>query len=149
MKRNSKLSAVLHTLLHMAHNQQAMTSAQLARVMDTNPVVVRRTMAGLRKAGLVTSEKGHGGGWRLAEGWGTITLKDIHIALGGHRLIAPTLGLEHPQCLVEQAVNAALGDAFDEAEAMLVRRLSGISLEQLARDFNQRAATHGTPIQGH
>ena len=63
MKRDSRLSAVLHALLHMAAQDRPMTSAELAVCMSTNAAVVRRTMAGLRKAGYVRSAKGHGGGW--------------------------------------------------------------------------------------
>ena len=43
-----------------------MTSEMLARAMGTNPVVIRRLMAGLRERGFVQSEKGHGGGWTIA-----------------------------------------------------------------------------------
>lgn len=71
MKRNSRLSAVLHALLHMAERDRPMTSEELAACLHTNPVVVRRTMAGLREAGLVTSGRGHGGGGRLAARWKT------------------------------------------------------------------------------
>jgi hypothetical protein len=36
--------------------------------MDTNPVVLRRVMAGLRDQGYVQSEKGHGGVRRTWKG---------------------------------------------------------------------------------
>ena len=67
MRRDNRLSATLHALLHMAEQNRPMTSAELAICMTTNAVVVRRTMAGLREAGLVRSEKGHGGGWEIAQ----------------------------------------------------------------------------------
>jgi DNA-binding IscR family transcriptional regulator len=38
----------------------------MAACAMTNPVVIRRTFAGLREAGIVAATKGHGGGWRLA-----------------------------------------------------------------------------------
>jgi DNA-binding IscR family transcriptional regulator len=63
MKQSSQLSDVLHVLLHLAQAQAPLTSEALAGAMKTNPVVLRRLMAGLRDAGFVTSEKGHGGGW--------------------------------------------------------------------------------------
>src|SRR3546814_14210830 len=66
MKRDSRLSGVLHVLLHMAEAGGPLTSASLAKAMQTNPVVVRRILAGLREAGFVRSEKGHGGGWKIA-----------------------------------------------------------------------------------
>jgi DNA-binding IscR family transcriptional regulator len=46
--------------------------------MQTNPVVVRRIMAGLRDRGYVRSEKGHGGGWQIACDFGAVTLRDIY-----------------------------------------------------------------------
>ncbi|WP_245941543.1 Rrf2 family transcriptional regulator [Cereibacter changlensis] len=38
-------------------------------MLRTNPSLVRRTMAGLRESGLVTSTKGRHGGWHLARSW--------------------------------------------------------------------------------
>ncbi|HRE88657.1 MAG TPA: transcriptional regulator, partial [Myxococcota bacterium] len=46
MRRDSRLSGVLHVLLHMAQHKGPLTSDHLAKAMDTNPVVIRRLMAG-------------------------------------------------------------------------------------------------------
>ena len=117
-----------------------MTSDELALCLHTNPVVVRRTMAGLREAGLVRSEKGHGGGWELARDLNSVTLRDIYDALGAPRLMAMGLPLAHPGCLVEQAVNRSLETTFAEAEALLVSRLGDVTLAKLAEDFSAEAA---------
>ena len=117
-----------------------MTSAELAICMNTNAVVVRRTMAGLRKAGFVRSEKGHGGGWEIACDLTKVTLKDIYEALGSPALLAIGIHLEGPPCLVEQAVNQSLTGAFAEAEALLIRRLGDVTLAALADDYRRRAA---------
>ena len=47
-------------LLHMAEQPTPQTLEILARAMNTNAVVVRRIMAGLRDRGFLTSRKGHG-----------------------------------------------------------------------------------------
>ena len=90
MKRDSRLSGVLHVLLHMAELDGPVTSALLAKAMDTNPVVIRRIMAGLRDQGYVRSEKGHGGGWSLADVTLAQLSTDFHKRLAGrgkgHRL---------------------------------------------------------------
>lgn len=143
MKRDSRLSGVLHVLLHMAEHSDAMTSEVLAKAMDTNPVVIRRIMAGLRDEGYVRSEKGHGGGWTLACNLSRVTLRDIYIALGSPSLLAIGNRTEAPGCLVEQAVNAALGQAFDDAEAMLLARLGEVTLEKLSADFHSRLTARG------
>jgi DNA-binding IscR family transcriptional regulator len=138
MNKDSRLSAVLHVLLHMAEHEGPSTSEQLARAMTTNPVVVRRVMAGLRDAGFVASAKGHGGGWMLSCDLNRVTLADVHHALGAPTLLAVGHRSPHPGCIVEQAVNAALGDAFEAAEQMLLKRLEGVTLAALSRDFHRR-----------
>jgi Rrf2 family protein len=149
MKQDNRLSAVLHALLHMADHGGPLTSADLAKMMSTNPVVVRRTMAGLRKAGFVRSEKGHGGGWELARPLDAITLRDIYDALGAPRLMAMGIPIAHPGCLVEQSVNRALGSAFADAEALLVARLGDVTLARLAADFSAGMAAHRHHHQDH
>lgn len=140
---------MLHVLLHMARHDQPYTSEQIARMLGTNPVVVRRTMAGLRKAGYVSSEKGHGGGWTMACDLQQVTLLDIHNAVGGPKIFAIGAGDDNPACGVERVVNAALEQALQQAEALLIARLGIITLADLARDFSALCVTDqhagGTP----
>ena len=138
---------MLHGLLHMAAQGKPMTSAELAVCMHTNAVVVRRTMAGLREAGFVQSVKGHGGGWTLACDLSKITLKDIYDALGAPTVLAIGIHLEHPSCLVEQAVNRALSPAFGEAERFLIDRLATVTLAQLAEDFRSQGGNRHSQKQ--
>lgn len=143
MKRDSRLSGVLHLLLHMQHAEGPLTSEVLAQAMDTNPVVIRRIMAGLRAADYVRSEKGHGGGWTLACDLNKITLRDIYEALGRPHLLAIGNRTESPGCLVEQAVNAALSKSFDDAQALLLARLGEVTLAMLGADVSGRLAARG------
>lgn len=141
MRTDTRLSRMLHVLIHMGRHEQPATSDTIAQMLGTNPVVVRRTMALLKEQGYVSSEKGHRGGWKLARPLAEITLLDIHEALGSSSIFAIGLSTDHPECLVEQAVNAALTDAFDAAQALLVQRLGSVTLEQLAEDFEARYQT--------
>jgi len=138
MNRDSRLSSVLHALLHMAEQDGPMTSDALAQCLGTNPVVVRRTMAYLRRAGLVASDRGHAGGWRIEVDLSTVTLLQLHEALGEPAVFAMGHRNELPGCLVEQSVNAALENAFADAEALLLARFSQITLADLAADFARR-----------
>jgi Rrf2 family protein len=138
MRRDSRLSGVLHVLLHMAEQRAPVTSEVLAKAMDTNPVVIRRIMAGLREQGYVRSEKGHGGGWSLARELSEVTLRDIYDALGCPALLAIGNRTESPGCVVEQAVNAALDPAFQAAEALLLARLGEVTLAMLSADVHGR-----------
>lgn len=143
MKRDSRLSGVLHCLLHMADLGRPATSDWLARAMQSNPVVVRRLLAGLRDAGFVASAKGHGGGWVICCSLEHITLRDIHDAVGAPELLAVGHRAESPRCLVEQTVNATLELAYRDAEAALLARLGSVTLAAMARDVHRLLAARG------
>jgi Predicted transcriptional regulator len=132
MRKDSRLSRMLHVLIHM-QNQALITSDQIAQMLNTNPVVVRRTMATLKKQGFVQSIKGHGGGWSLVKPLNEITLLDIHTALKESSLFTIGLTDEHNNCPIEHAVNEAIGDTLQEAEALVLKRFSEITLAQLAK----------------
>jgi DNA-binding IscR family transcriptional regulator len=148
MKPDSRLSSILHVLLHMAQCGRPLTSEVLAGYLGTHPVVVRRTLAHLRKAGYVASTKGHGGGWTIACDLRATTLLDVYRAVGEPTVFAMGHRLEHPQCAVEQAVNEALDDAFRSAEALLVARLGQVTLADLAASFGRRMRARGRSIHG-
>ncbi len=143
MKRDSRLSGVLHVLLHMAETKEPMTSEALANMMKTNPVVIRRVLAGLREHQLVCSAKGHGGGWQICRDLSSITLHDIYLALDEPTLLAMGNRTEAPGCLVEAAVNSALNQAFTEAENLLLEHFRKVTLAQLSEDFHQGMQARG------
>ena len=146
MRRDSRLSGVLHILIHLLEADAPAPSEKLALAMQTHAVVVRRVMAGLRDAGLVRSGKGHGGGWSLARDPGRVTLRDVYVALGSPELFAMGHRSDAPTCLVEQAVNNALDDAFRDVEALLLARMEGVTLAMLAKDFHRRLASCGMAV---
>lgn len=145
MRHDSRLSRTLHVLVHMDRHGGPLTSEAIAAMLGANPVVIRRTLAGLRDRGYVASGKGHGGGWRLARPLGEITLLDVYRALGAPEPFAIGLAVDHPECLVEQAVNASLAEALREAAALLETRLGRVTLADVATDFDRRAAAAGVP----
>lgn len=130
----------------MAQLGGAVTSEVLAKAMQTNPVVIRRIMAGLRDQGYVQSEKGHGGGWTLACDLAKVTLRDIYAALGSPSLLAMGNRTESPGCLVEEAVNAALGRSFHDAESLLLSRFGEVTLAMLSADVGERLAARGGAV---
>jgi len=131
MKRNSRLSLALHTLGHMAADpDRVRTSAEIADHAGTNPVVVRRVLGRLREAGLLISEKGHAGGWRLARAPENITLADVYLALDESLL--PTGGDETAsQCSVEHALHRRVAGVMKEIEESLIARLSETSISEV------------------
>lgn len=142
MKSSSQLSDVLHVLLHLAQADAPLTSEALAAAMSTNPVVLRRLMVGLREAGFVSSEKGHGGGWVMTAPMESVTLRDVHMALGAPPLVSLGFREDRPECLVAQVVNESLRTAMAQAEASLLVHLENITLAELAQGFDHRLRAH-------
>ena len=150
MKHDSKLSLALHILGHMgARPGDMLQSETLAAFHATHAVVVRRTLGLLRAAGIVTSARGHAGGWRLAQDPASISVADVYRALGEHLDPSPGAGPENPPtCAIERALHGAWDEAVAEAEAALLSRLSTVSIADLSGSFAaglQTAHEHGSP----
>ena len=140
MKQSNRLSVALHVLVHVAKQAPVpVTSEQLAACVRTNPVVIRRTLAGLRQAGLVSSMAGHGGGWSLARDPARISVGEVCAALGERLLFTVDLALQSG-CQVQAAVSGVLDGFLRDAEALLLERLGRISLADLA------AQVHGDEV---
>jgi Rrf2 family protein len=139
MKRDGKLSIALHILTHLAEaGERPTTSEEIAAHLRTNPVVVRRTLAGLREAGIVVSAKGHGGGSTLARPAAAISLREVYQALGERGDLLPVRETDEQGCIIAATVDRALDGFYAEAEALLMRRLGEISLADLAAGFGSR-----------
>lgn len=150
MKRDSRLSLALHILGHMgARPDEVAQSETLALFHATHAVVVRRTLGKLRTAGLVSSARGHAGGWRLARDPAAISVADVYRALGERLDPSPGAGPENPPgCAVERALHGAWDEAVALAEAALLERLSKVSIADLSGSIAEGLAgmhQHGSP----
>ncbi len=107
-------------------------SADIAEHAGTNPVVVRRVLGSLRKAGLLISEGGHAGGWRLARPPQEITLADVYLALD-ESLIGSAEEAGPHSCSVAHAFHDRVTQAMVEAEASLVRKLGQTTIFEIRK----------------
>ena len=131
MKRNSRLSLALHTLGHMAGQpERVRKSAEIAAHAGTNPVVVRRVLGSLREAGLLTSESGPAGGWRLARPAREITLADVYLALD-ERLAAPEADDQPHDCTVAHALHDRVASVMAEVEQTLIHKLGQTTIDEI------------------
>ena len=124
MKRDSRLSGVLHCLLHMAERGTPVTSEWLARAMHTNPVVIRRLLSALVKARLVKAQKGAAGGFALASAAENVSLLDVYRAVEprpnrGLRTFAP-----NHRCPVGAKIEHILESVFFKAQAGMEAELA-------------------------
>jgi DNA-binding IscR family transcriptional regulator len=147
MRRDGRFSVALHVLAHLIEaGARPTTSEAMAAHLGTNPVVVRRSLAGLRKEGIVSSTKGHGGGWTVALPPGDVTLRQIYEALAepSELLSEPDPGTDG--CQIQAIVNDALTGFHAEAQALLLRRLEAYTLADLSADLHRRLAAQTADV---
>jgi DNA-binding IscR family transcriptional regulator len=137
VRTDSRLSRMLHVLTHMQLLGGTETSDTIALMLNTNPVVVRRTMAKLKQQGIVSSEGGPGGGWKLLRKPEELTVLEIHRAITDTSVFTLALSSDHPKCPVEQAVNVRLSKAFENTEAVLKEQFGKITLADIAGQFQE------------
>jgi DNA-binding IscR family transcriptional regulator len=141
MKSDGRLARMLHVLVHMALLGGRETSERIAEMLNTNPVVVRRTLGALRAHGIVQSEGGRGGGWKMARTLEEITVLDVQRALDGGPILPAAVSHDHPSCPVERASNSVLTAAHAAAEARLTDIYATTTLAEIARRAVETAET--------
>lgn len=139
MPQDTRLARLLHVLLHMHLHGGSTTSDTIAQMLQTNPVVVRRTMAGLREAGHVVSTGGPGGGWSLAGNFATLTVADVYRAMAPARPFAFGPATDNPACPVEGTANRFLSGAMARAEEALLAQFAAQRLVDLAAELKPAA----------
>ncbi|WP_313347530.1 Rrf2 family transcriptional regulator [Stenotrophomonas sp.] len=144
MKSSTQFSDALHVMAHLVGQPGPRTSEQLATCLPTHPVVIRRLLAALHKGGLVHTVRGHGGGSQLARDPATITLHDVYVAIGSPALLHIGARDTGRGCPVQQVVNSALDDSYQQAQVLLEQRLHATTLATLGDAFARHLAHHAT-----
>src|SRR6516165_11571049 len=138
---NSRMTIAVHALAWMAlarrRGHEALTSEQVAASVNTNPVIIRRSLGDLGRAGLVHVRHGAGAGWSLARPPEEITLLDVYDAVGQES----PFGLHHTEpnleCPVGKGIRPALGQVYGQIERTLRRELASVSVADVLRETLQ------------
>ncbi len=140
MSDSQRFPVAAHALAYLAHKgafspQAAVSSAELACSIPTNPVVVRRTTALLAKAGLIGTRTGAGGGAWLQRPAESITLDQVLRAVHGcAHLGAPPPGAQG--CPVGERIPKAVKAAIEAVDQAAGECLSKITVADLLADHD-------------
>jgi Rrf2 family protein len=132
---NSRLTIAVHALAWLAlaerRGTDRLTSDQVAASVNTNPVIIRRSLGDLHRAGLVRVRRGAGAGWSLARPAERITLLDVYDAVEADPLFA----LHHTEpnlaCPVGRGIRPALSEVYSAVEKDLRRALARTSVADI------------------
>ena len=118
MAKNCRFAVAIHICTLLALSQdKPVTSEWIASSVNTNPVVVRRILSALAKAGLVHSTRGLNGGSVLAQPPESISLLSINRAVDEEE--PPSLHHQQPNqaCRVGREIQPILTKIMGRASA--------------------------------
>lgn len=140
MARNCRFAVAVHIATILAlHRESPATSDWIAGSVNTNPVVVRRILSALAKAGLVTSQRGITGGSSLAREPQAISLLDLYRAVDEQEAQALHHQPPNPHCPVGAHILPVLIDILAKAEAAKEKELAAVTVGDVAAAVQGRA----------
>ncbi|WP_458120886.1 Rrf2 family transcriptional regulator [Paenibacillus sp. Z6-24] len=133
---STRFSMAVHTLSLIDMCPLECTGDFIAASVNTNPVVIRRIMGMLKKAGLIEVRAGVGGAYLLKEP-GQITLLDIYRAV--HAADENQLFGIHDNpniaCQVGRNIEQVLQQELRDAQNAMEQRLAQTTLDQLNKQL--------------
>lgn len=139
MSSNSRFTVATHILTLLASSQESVSSDEIAVSVNTNPVVIRRLLSELAKAGLVVTQQGSGGGSRLARAADAITLAQIYRATEPGSLFGLHRHAPNPACEIGGNIQSVMGAVFDQTEQAVETIFAGITLAQIYQSVRAAA----------
>lgn len=134
MALNTRFATSISALVLLASEPDKVhTSAEVARSLNTNSVVVRRVFLQLAEAELIVSHKGPSGGSKLARPAKEITLRDIHRAIHTHGMLPP------PSLPRTPGLQSTLKGVFKDALRAFEKELGQTTLSQLMKKAQKKS----------
>jgi len=122
----------VHIMTALAYLAEKASSEVLARTVNTNPVVVRRILCDLNRAGLIHAERGKTGGFILARAPRQISLLDIYRAvMDEQELVSLHENPENRKCPVSCNVRDTLATHLQKAQSVYERELQKVTLAEI------------------
>ena len=135
MKISTRYSDAIHILAYLnIYQETKLSSGNIAASVMTSPVVVRRIMAALQKAGIITTVQGSLKP-RLARKPAEINLLDVYYAVEGDKQLFTVDKKTNPQCIVGGNIQKVLGSYYQEVQNAALGRLTRITLDDLISDI--------------
>lgn len=126
----AKVEYGMRALLELADSPDPLTGEALARAQGLPPKFLASILNDLRRAGLVHSQRGMEGGYRLGRAAASITAADVMRALDGP--LAEVRGLR-PEMISYEGPAARLQDLWVATRASLRAVLEGVTLEDMVK----------------
>jgi Rrf2 family protein len=129
MRVSAKSDYALRALIEMASRDEVVSAEELGRLQDIPHGFLQAILADLRRAGIVRSQRGQSGGWRMARATGEVTVADVIRAVDGP--LVSVYGLR-PEAVSYNERADVLQRVWIAARAALREVFEEVSIQQLA-----------------
>ena len=138
MQISSRFTIAIHILIcvELYGNDAPATSESLAGSIGAHPVVIRRILGQLRRAGLITVARGREGGAHIARPLADITLADVFRAV--ESIADDTLFSFHenpnPACPVGRSIHTILDGHLVAIQRAMEREMQQTTLADIIQE---------------
>jgi Rrf2 family protein len=130
--KSCRFSFAVHVMAVLATEQEGCCpSSRLAVTVNTNPVVIRRLLLDLYKAGLIKTQRGPQGGAVLSRSPERINLRQIQAAVDPQELFGMHPNRPSPDCPVGRRIEDVMGYIQRRATRSFTQELRKISLQDV------------------
>lgn len=140
-------SLAVHALVYLDCKKTMLSSEQLASNVCTNPVRVRKVMAKLKKAGLITTREGKQGGYLFDGDAGSLDLKRVFEAVD-EKIVSPSWrsGNQDMDCLVASGMAAVLDEVYCRLDILCRQTLSNITISDIEKNIFNSIQEYPYPL---
>ena len=134
---NTRFATAIHIMTLLAKDpQEWLTSDWLAGSINVNPVIVRKELGNLKKAGLVESRQGKDGGVRIGKNADEINVAEIYQAIKNSEVLGKKNLNPNPLCNVGKDINKNLNVLFSETDDLVDQFLKDKKLSDFISQFD-------------
>lgn len=127
-----EFAVAVHALVYLNHKDQILSSEELAQNVCTNPARIRKVMAMLKKAGIVSTREGSEGGYRFPGDASRTTLLQVLNAVGTPVVTSAWKpGDKDMECFVASGMADALDDIYAQLNSLCCERLREITIADI------------------
>ena len=136
MHFSTRFTVAVHTLLCIEYfKDEKNTSEFIASSVGVNPVVIRRVLGQLKKAGFISTDSPKSGA-KLAKALSSINLYEVFCAVEDERSLFTFHDNPEPKCPVGAHIHDALDLVLFDLDETLKNRLSSYKLSDLMTSLN-------------
>lgn len=145
MSISSRFTVGIHILALIEINKDGVSTSEfLAGSVNTNPVVIRKIIGMLKKAGLVEVRPGIAGA-ELAKDLSDITLLDVYRAVNvvKEKELFSIHENPNPDCPVGRNIQSTIEPLFTIAQTALEKALGNVTIQDVVKDIIEKEKLNG------